>query len=107
MNQKFNFLPNEYVSTKLLFGSLHPNPVVEYKVRAGRSKSIEGELKLTDFIDIKGWKSLGNKLSDSKLISVKAIHKEIEPSEEDDDAKAKAKASKREATEEDKQNTLF
>jgi len=107
LNQKFNFLPNEYVSTKLLFGSLHPNPVVEYKVRAGRSKSIEGELKLTDFIDIKGWKSLGNKLSDSKLISVKAIHKEIEPSEEEDDAKAKAKRKKEDITKTDTPTTLF
>lgn len=107
LNQKFNFLPNEYVSTKLLFGSLHPSPVVEYKVRAGRSKSIEGELKLTDFIDVKGWKSLGNKLSDSKLISVKAIHKEIEPSEEEDDAKAKTKGSKEEESKNDTQNTLF
>ena len=105
LNQKYSFLPNEYVSTKLLFGSLHPNPVVQYKVRAGRSKSIEGELKVADFIDIKGWKSLGNKLSDSKLISVKPIHKEEELREEDDAGK-KAKVK-----EEDKdsapKSTLF
>ncbi|BDS09923.1 DNA gyrase/topoisomerase IV subunit A [Aureispira anguillae] len=106
LNQKFNFLPNDYVSTKLLFGSLYPSPVVEYKVRAGRSKSIEGELTLTDFIDIKGWKSLGNKLSDSKLISVKPIHKEIELTEEMDDAKAKEKAANSNETA-DPQNTLF
>lgn len=106
LNQKFNFLPNDYVSTKLLLGSLHPNPVVEYKVRAGRSKHIEGELTLTDFIDVKGWKSLGNKLSDSKLVSVKAIHKEIELTEEMDDAKAKAKAAQK-TEDSEQQNTLF
>lgn len=75
--QKFNFLPNEYVSTKLLLGTLHPDPVVEYKVRAGRSKTVEGQIKLNDFIDVKGWKALGNKLDDSKLLAVKALHKPV------------------------------
>ena len=84
LNTKYSFLPNEYVSTKLLYASLYTAPVVMYKVRAGRSKTIEGELKIADFIDVKGWKSLGNKLSDSKLISVKAIHKEPELSPEND-----------------------
>lgn len=103
LNQKYSFLPNDFVSTKLLLGSLHPNPVVEYKMRAGRSKSVEGELKLIDFIDVKGWKSLGNKLSDSKLISVKAIHQEDEQKEEDDD---KAKKTTPDATD-DQPKTLF
>lgn len=105
LNQKFNFLPNDYVSTKLLFGSLHPNPVVEYKVRAGKSKNIEGELKLTEFIDIKGWKSLGNRLSESKLISVKPIHKEIELTEEMDKVKAKETTTEKENA--NTQNKLF
>jgi len=83
LNQKYSFLPNEYVSTKLLFASLFAKPVVQYKVRAGRSKTIEGEIDLVDFIDVKGWKSLGNKLSDSKLISVKAVHQEEEVKEEE------------------------
>lgn len=78
LGQKFNFLPNEYVSTKLLLGTMHPDPEVEYKVRAGRSKTIEGQIKLNEFIDVKGWKSLGNKLSDNKLLAVRAIHEPIE-----------------------------
>jgi topoisomerase IV subunit A len=105
-SQKYSFLPNEYVSTKLLYASLYENPVIFYKVKAGRSKTIEGELKISDFIDVKGWKSLGNKLSDSKLISVKAIHKEEELTPEND---IKKKVDNPEDKNEDNngQNTLF
>lgn len=79
LNQKFNFLPNENPLTKLLFATMHPNPIVEYKIKASASaKSIEGELNLADFIDVKGWKSLGNKLSDSKLTGIKSINQEEE-----------------------------
>lgn len=99
LNQKFNFLPNEYVSTKLLFGSLHNDPKVSYKMKAGRSQTVEGELRLSEFIDVKGWKALGNKLSDSKLSSVKPIHKEEVPKEEANPKKA--------AESETPQNTLF
>lgn len=81
LGQKFNFLPNEYVSTKLLLGTMHPDPEVEYKVRAGRSKTVTGQIKLNEFIDVKGWKALGNKLDDSKLVAVKALHQPIEVKE--------------------------
>lgn len=83
LGQKFNFLPNEYVSTKLLLGTMHPDPEVEYKVRAGRSKTVTGQIKLNEFIDIKGWKALGNKLDDSKLVAVKALHQPIEVKEKE------------------------
>ncbi|MGH1334722.1 MAG: DNA gyrase/topoisomerase IV subunit A [Aureispira sp.] len=83
LGQKFNFLPNDYVSTKLLLGTLHPDPEVEYKVRAGRSKTVEGQIKLNEFIDVKGWKALGNKLDDSKLLAVKPLHKAIAIKEEE------------------------
>lgn len=105
LSTKYSFLPNEYISTKLLFGTLHNSPEVAYKVRVGRSKSMDGEIKLNDFIDVKGWKSLGNKLSDSKLLSVKAIHKEEVLTEENDPALQKGKA--KESDDADTQNTLF
>ncbi|MFK7797050.1 MAG: DNA gyrase/topoisomerase IV subunit A [Aureispira sp.] len=83
LGQKFNFLPNDYVSTKLLLGTLHPDPEVQYKVKAGRSKTVEGQIKLQEFIDVKGWKALGNKLDDSKLVAVKPLHKPVEIKEEE------------------------
>ena len=34
---------------------------------------MDGEVSLADFIDVKGWKALGNRLSDQKLTGVKEI----------------------------------
>ena len=37
---------------------------------------MEGNVILEDFIEVKGWKALGNKLSDRKLSKVQAVIKE-------------------------------
>ena len=76
LGQRFRYLPNEYVSTKQLLGTLHTNPEVRYKVRIGRSKSEEKKLLLANFVEVKGWKALGNKLSDSKLMAISPLYKE-------------------------------
>ena len=44
---------------------------------------MEGNVLLHDFIEVKGWKALGNKLSDRKLTKIKAI-KQAEPEKEND-----------------------
>ena len=41
-------------------------------MRVKRQK-IDGEVKLGDFMDVKGWRAKGNKLSDVKLVSVKNL----------------------------------
>ena len=56
----------------MLFASTKANPRITYKMRV-KGKSMDGELNLKDFIDVKGWKALGNKFSDAKLTSVKEI----------------------------------
>ena len=76
MNQRFNYL-TDHSRTKLLYASVEPNVRIEYTMRV-KSKRIQGELDLNDFIDVKGWKALGNKLSDQKLTSIKEI-KESKP----------------------------
>ena len=42
---------------------------------------MQGELNLADFIDVKGWKALGNKLSDQKLSEVELIPSAEKPAE--------------------------
>lgn len=69
-NKRYNYLSNE--KAKFLFATLKENPVIEYSMRVGRKK-MKGELKLADFIDVKGWKALGNKFSDNKLYQVELI----------------------------------
>ena len=70
-NQRFNYL-TEHKSSKLLFASTKENPRITYSMKV-KSKKIEGEINIAEFIDVKGWKALGNKLSDQRLIGVKEV----------------------------------
>ena len=70
-NQRFSYL-SEHKSSKLLFASIKDNPRIKYNMKV-KSKKIEGEINIAEFIDIKGWKALGNKLSDQRLTGVKEV----------------------------------
>ncbi len=71
MDQKFIFLP-ETSGTKLYFASLKKNPLIKYSFNVGKTKE-EKEVLLEEFIDVKGWKALGNKLVDTKLTKVEML----------------------------------
>ncbi|MEL6667324.1 MAG: DNA gyrase/topoisomerase IV subunit A [Bacteroidota bacterium] len=66
--QNFPFI-SEHKQSKLYFASVHPAPVVDLGYRQDRQKKVR-RIELVDFIDVKGWKSLGNKVTDYKIISV-------------------------------------
>ncbi len=68
---------SDHPKSKLLFATLDEDVEVTYKVRAN-NKSLEGKINLSEFVDVKGWKSLGNKLSDRKLIKVSRIEKPVQ-----------------------------
>ena len=44
--------------------------LAEKRIKNGKE---EAELDIATFIDIKGWKALGNKVSDNKFISTKQL----------------------------------
>lgn len=69
--QRFSFI-SDHKDSRLLFASVKNAPRIEYSVKIKGNK-IQGEVTLSDFIDVKGWKALGNKLSDQKLSSIKEI----------------------------------
>ncbi len=69
--ERFSYL-TEYKDSRLLFASVKAAPRIEYSVKI-KGKKIQGEVNLADFIDVKGWKAVGNKLSDQKLTSIKEI----------------------------------
>ncbi len=77
-DQKFNFLP-ESPGTKLYAATLHKNPIISYSYKQGNAKE-EKQIDIAGFIDVKGWKALGNKLYDGKLLKV-----EVTSIETDDD----------------------
>lgn len=73
-NEKQNFI-TESPKSKLLFCSVEAQTEVSYQFTL-QGKKMEGNVILEDFIEVKGWKALGNKLSDRKLSKVKAVIKE-------------------------------
>lgn len=62
---KFQYI-SDHQASEVLFVSLSPAPFVHYKLKV-RSKWIDSEVNLSDIITVKGWKALGNKLSNEKL----------------------------------------
>ncbi|MEZ4979730.1 MAG: hypothetical protein R2772_10590, partial [Chitinophagales bacterium] len=79
--QKFLFI-SEHKNSNVSVVSTKNNPRISFHVLKGKSKEkIEESIVLSEFIDVKGWKALGNKLS---LHSITGKIKEIENTEEED-----------------------
>ncbi len=70
-HQRFSYL-TDHPNSKLLFATTKKNAKVRYDYKL-KSKKIEGEINLDSFIDVKGWKALGNKLSDQILTGVQLV----------------------------------
>lgn len=70
-DQKFLFI-TEHKQSKLSHVVLADDAVVSYSFKNKEGKH-EKEIKCAELIDVKGWKSLGNKLEEYKLLSVKTV----------------------------------
>ena len=67
LGKPFTFI-SEAKGSKLLVVTAHPEPVVEVKMQRDKKAEKETEkISLHDFIDVKGWKALGNKLNYYKI----------------------------------------
>jgi len=71
LDQKFSFI-TEHKQSRLLFASVQDAPVIRYVAKLNNEKKT-GEIELSSFIDVKGWKAIGNKLSDQKLTGIQDI----------------------------------
>jgi topoisomerase-4 subunit A len=78
-DQKFVFIP-ETAGSKLYFASMEKSPLIKYSYNVGKTKE-EKEVLLAEFIDVKGWKALGNKLIDAKLLKVEKLVSEQQDEE--------------------------
>ena len=56
-------------SSKLYYLSLEDEPMVKYSYMKGKAKQVK-ELDISLFVGIKGWKALGNKLGEHKILKV-------------------------------------
>ncbi len=71
LDQRFSFI-TDHRSSRLLFASVKPRPRIRYSVTV-KSRKMQGQVDLAEFIGVKGWKALGNKLSDQKLKKVEEL----------------------------------
>ncbi len=83
IGQRFKFI-TEHKDSKLYFVSLDEDPIVEFGYMSQRQK-VEEVFQPAEFIEVKGWKALGNKLVDKKVISIREQPKVEEKEEETDD----------------------
>ncbi|MEO1434705.1 MAG: DNA gyrase/topoisomerase IV subunit A [Bacteroidota bacterium] len=79
--QRYGFI-GENSRSSLLFVSLHETPKMFFKEKL-KSGTKAYELEVADFIDVKGWRSLGNKLGSFKPISIEDRSPKEEPKPED------------------------
>ena len=76
---------NESEGSRLVFVTTKPEPVVLLKYS---KKSIEDEeVDMQEFIDVKGWRATGNKLTDEKLRKIELVRWK-EPEKKEDAEKA-------------------
>jgi topoisomerase-4 subunit A len=78
------FFISESQGSRLLLISADKNPIIEVEYLKGRHKQkCTEQINLAEFIDIKGWKARGNRLSTFTISGVRLIEKtEEEPSDE-------------------------
>lgn len=81
LNQKFYFIP-EGITSKLYFATVHEDSNIRITYKNGGTKE-EYEFVLDEFIDIKGWKALGNKLFEGKMMKVEETSYKETPNEEE------------------------
>ncbi len=73
LDKEFGFI-SEGIGSRLEFVTTSDTPEVEVEVVKGKGKDREIEIvNLEDIIDVKGWKALGNRLSQHKVTKVKPV----------------------------------
>ncbi|MBO9640320.1 MAG: DNA gyrase/topoisomerase IV subunit A, partial [Siphonobacter aquaeclarae] len=107
VDKKFHFI-GESKGSKLLFASVDERPTVEVLYKESDKGPVEKvEVLVEEFVEVRGWKALGNKLSSFKVTDVKQLASRIvekaetreEDDEEDDEPAATAQAASAEGEE--------
>jgi topoisomerase-4 subunit A len=79
LRERYSFL-TDHPKSKILFSSLKENPRIKYTVKI-KGKPMTGEVSIGDFMDLKGWKAVGNRLSDQLLGGIKEVEAAAKPEE--------------------------
>lgn len=71
-NKRFLYI-TEGKGNKMVHTFLWARPVVELSVEKKNGEKVVTEIDLSEFIDVKGWKSIGNKLTYDKFLKLKVL----------------------------------
>lgn len=71
LRERYSFL-TDHPKSKILFTSLKDNPRIRYTLKV-KGKAMSGEVNIGEFMDVKGWKAVGNKISDQALSQVREV----------------------------------
>lgn len=75
LKQRYLFI-DESKGSKLSVVSTHKKPLIEMQIVKGKAKLKEDwQISLDEFIDVKGWKAIGNKLSQDEVKKVTLLTK--------------------------------
>ena len=72
LDKAFSFI-SDANGSKLVLASTQPHPFIAYEATIKGKEKETVELDLSTFIDVKGWKAIGNKLDRRKVSSIRAI----------------------------------
>lgn len=72
VGKTFSFI-SDSANSKLVYASILPEPHIKYSAELKGRKKEPMEVNLAEFIDVKGWKALGNKLDRRKVSAIKEL----------------------------------
>lgn len=110
-DKEFNFI-SDAIGSRLVVATMKDDPEVEIELLKGKSKEkVKETVNLEDLIDIKGWKALGNRLSQHKVLKVSLPEETpdaaVEEGLEDKPAKHEGVLKKKESQPRGVQQSLF
>jgi len=72
LNRRFGFI-SEGRGAKLWIATTFAKPEVEYAIKNAKGEKVTATIDLASFIEVKGWKANGNKLTSDKLLGIKLL----------------------------------
>ena len=82
LDQKYEFI-SDAPGSKLYYATFDKDPKIKYSYKEGGAKQ-EEEIFIPEFIDVKGWKAIGNKVGEYKILKVTELHeKQVEEAVEE------------------------
>lgn len=106
LDKKYSFI-SEGRGSRMVVATTLPQPEVEVEIRNSKKEKEIFTTRLDEFIDVKGWKALGNKLSYDKVLKVKMRSKYEELTPEKLEARIAANGQSGNGHADDDQLDLF